>query len=858
MTHLRRSVVLAALCGVAPLLGAQTIPTPDAHLGFQVGADRTLADWPQIVGYFGRLADASPAVKLDTLGETTLGRPFIVATISTPEHIRNIERIRAVQARLADPRGLSTGEETRLLAAQPAVVVIQCNIHATEIAASQMAMELAHRLATNDSLQRVLRDVVVLLIPSANPDGQQMVTEWYRQNLGTRWEGGPMPWLYHHYVGHDNNRDWYMVTQKETRLITDLLYRQWFPLVFYDVHQMGNGGMRLFVPPFVDPINPNLDPLIVRAIDHIGAEMSLALEERGKQGVGHGAIYDLWWHGGARSTPTRHNIVGVLTEAASVRIATPIEQDSSDLRGHARGLPVYDRRMNFPNPWPGGTWRMRDIMDYEMIAAEALIRMLSQHREQYARNFVRMGRRAVEAGRTERPYAYMIPRQGQHDPAAARRLLEVLRVGGVELEATPDAYLVRMAQPYRAHAKDLLEAQDFPHLEQWPGGPPERPYDVAGWTISQQMGVRVVPVDTPLTVRGTPVDTLTPLLITCRSGQTTRAGYAALDPRDSDSYALVFGTLRSGTAVRIATAPVSLPDGGSLPAGTFVAELRLRAGAPTTRGHCPPPILESLPAGRSVARPPRVALYKPWTASMDEGWTRFVLEQFQVPFTSLTDSMARAGRLRDQYDVILVPDMSLREMRSGMTATQVPPRFAGGLGTAGVRSMVDFVRGGGTLVLLDASSEFATEELGVGVRLITESRRDPAVDGPRGDAQAAAEPLYAPGSVLRVLVDASHPIARGMPDTAAVYFTNSVTFDVPAGSAVRTIARYPERGEDILLSGFLQGAGAIAGKAAAVEAAVGEGRVVMFGFRPQYRGQSYGTFKMLFNALLEGGSSSRR
>ena len=245
---------------------------------------------------------------------------------------------------------------------------------------------------------------------------------------------------------------------------------------------------------------------------------------------------------------------------------------------------------------------------------------------------------------------------------------------------------------------------------------------------------------------------------------------------------------------------------------------------------------------------------------MDEGWTRFVLEEFDVPFVSLTDSMARQGgaRLRDEFDVILVPDMSLREMRSGMSAAQVPPRYAGGLGTEGVRALVEFARTGGTLVLLDGSAAFATTELGVPVRLITDSRSEPAVDAPRDSAVVGAEPLYAPGSVLRVLVDRSHPIARGMPDTAAVYFTNSVTFDVAAGAPVRVIARYPSRGEDILISGFLQGAPSIAGKAAAVEAEVGTGRVMMFGFRPPYRGQSYGTFKMLFNALLEGSSSPRR
>ena len=227
----RCTAVLATVCAVATSLPAQ-VPTPASHLGFEVGADRRLADWPQIVSYFGRLAAASPSVKLDTLGRTTLGSPFVLVTITSPENLRNLEQIRRTQARLADPRGLSAAEEARLLATQPAVVVIQCGIHSTEVGASQMAMELAWRLATNDTLQAALRNVVVLLVPSANPDGNQLITEWYRAQLGTPWEGGAMPWLYHHYVGHDNNRDWYMVTQKETRLITDLLYRQWFPVVF--------------------------------------------------------------------------------------------------------------------------------------------------------------------------------------------------------------------------------------------------------------------------------------------------------------------------------------------------------------------------------------------------------------------------------------------------------------------------------------------------------------------------------------------------------------------------------------------------------------------------------------------------
>jgi hypothetical protein len=790
--NLSRYVACAlALTPALALAQSARVPSPSEHLGFTIGADRTLADWGQITGYFQRLAAASPAVHIDTLGPTTDGQPFIVAVVSTPANIRRLPELRAAQARLADPRRLTPDEERRLIASQPSVIFISNNIHGSEIGGSQMAMELAYRLATVDTLQRYLEKEIVLIAPSMNPDGQRMITEWYRKNVGTKWEGGPLPWLYHSYVGHDNNRDWFMVTQKETRLVTDYLYGRWYPEIFYDVHQMGAEGARIFVPPLVDPVNPNLDPMIVRGIAHIGAEMGLALEERGKTGVANSVIYDLWWHGGARSTPTRHNMVGVITEAASVRIATPIVQDTSRLRGHARGLPKYERRVNFPNPWPGGTWRLRDIIDYELIAAEALVKLASEQREDYVRGFVQMGRRAIETGATKAPYAFVIP-AGQGDAGAVERLVDVLRVGRVEVGQAKAAftaggrtyaagsYVVRLDQPYRAHAKDLLEVQKFPRMEQWPGGPPERPYDVAGWTLSMQMGVSVVQIDQPLSVETTLVTDAAP-----RVRCVPRAASAMTDA------AIARDTRQYGCLTRV----------------------------------------------------PRVGLYKSWTASMDEGWTRWVLDDFKLPYVSLGDSAIKAGGLRRRFDVIVIPDLSLREVKEGMSDAQAPPPYAGGLGAEGLAALKQFAEDGGHLVLVDGATELAPAALGLDVKLVTA--------GAGGRTAADAEQIYAPGSILRVLVDPSHPVGKGMADSSALYFVNSTSLELPAGSPARVIARYPDRPESILLSGFLQGPAKLAGKVAAADVALGAGRVTMFGFRPLYRAQSYGTFKMFFNALLE-------
>lgn len=615
---------------------AQAPAHPREHLGFEVGADRQLADWSQITAYFTRLSGASRAVRIDTLGPTTNGKPLIVATISTAENIARVDAIRAGQALLADPRRLTPDDERRLAREQPAVVLINCNIHATEIASSQMAMELAWRLATNDTLQRYLRDVVVLLIPSANPDGQQMVTEWYRRTLGTPFEGGPLPWLYHPYVGHDNNRDWYMVTQKETRLVTDLLYRRWFPEIVYDVHQMGNEGMRIFVPPMVDPVNPNLDPVIVRGISLIGAHMAFALEQAGKSGVGDGISYDLWWHGGMRGTPTRHNMIGLLTEAASVRVATPIQQQASALRGHSRGLPKYEQRVSFPNPWPGGWWRLRDIVEYELIAAEALVQLAASKRADFVRGFVDLGRRQIALGRSANPAAFAIPK-AQHDPGAVAALVDVLRTGGVEVQQDATMFFVRLDQPYRAHAKDLLEVQRFPRIERVPGGPVERPYDVAGWTLPLQMGVDVTPLDTA------------PTSFTAQTKGAEASGAACSVPgaralgvltRNTESYRPVMRALAAGSTVDVA-------DSLFVFRGDAIRRARFDVRACPTAAP-----LQRTSARRTIAPSARrIGLYRPWTSSMDEGWTRWLFEQFGVPYTTVRDSTIKAGNLRATFDV---------------------------------------------------------------------------------------------------------------------------------------------------------------------------------------------------------------
>jgi hypothetical protein len=804
-----------------------------------------LASWSQIADYFERLDAVSPMLRLERIGTTVEGRPMLLAAISSPANMARLDEIMAGQARLADPRGASRGELDALIAKQPAVAFIGAALHGNEIMGTQMAMEFAYDLVTDAELGRALENVVVLLVPGMNPDGLDITRDWWLRTRKTEHEGAPMPWLYHHYTGHDNNRDFFMVTQPETRAVTRVLYERWFPQVVWDVHQMGNRGARFFIPPFADPLNENLDPLVVRMTNLVGVQMAADLTAAGKTGVSHQQTFDLWWHGGGRTVPARHNMVGILSEAASASYGDPIFQEPASLNQPTLGS-------MFPEPWAGGWWRPRDIVEYELIAGRSLVSLMSKQREQFVRNWVAVTERQIGLGEAGGPFAYVLPAE-QRDPFAAAELLRVLRRGGAEVHRARAAFMaggreypagshvLLLAQPFRVHIKDLVEAQRYPDRRLYPGGPPEAPYDLAGWSLPLQMGVAVETIEAPFSTKSlVRVDSIVPLAgeVAGRSG-----GAVALDAGSTAAYRATFEVLRAGGGVSFASSSFNA-GGVQWPAGTpvvsGVSDLGERATRWAREWGLDAVRVDAAPAGARRVEGLRVGLYKPWTSSMDEGWTRWLFEEWGVPFDTVDNRVIRGGDLGARYDAIVIPAMSYRQLMDGYGA-RAHPDYAGGVGAEGAAALKAFVEGGGTLLLLDSSLEFAIRELGVPVRDINASQE--------GDA---ADRWYAPGSLLRVEWDRSHPLATGMPESGAVFYARSPVLEVePGAKGVRVVARYPEASE-ILMSGYAQHAEKIAGKAALVEAEIGAGRVVLFGFRPQHRAQPYQTFKPLFSALLRG------
>jgi hypothetical protein len=873
MLPFRRLLATAAAAGAVsavwlPLAPrAQTaVPTPATVIGWEPCADYKLATYEQIADYFRRLDAATDRMETFDIGKTAEGRTQIVAIISSEANMKQLARWKEISRRLALARNLTDDRARSLATEGKAIVWIDFGLHSNEVAHAQAAPLVAWKAVTDESAEmKLIRDeVVFILVPNMNPDGTTIVSSWYMKNVGTAFENSPTPTLYHKYVGHDNNRDWFMFNMPETRNIARQLYQEWFPQIVYNQHQTGPFPARIFIPPFDDPMNPNIPPLVMRGINEVGAAMARRFSREGKAGVVSRIQYDTWWNGGMRSAPYFHNMVGILTEAQHSS-ATPATYDPKRFpRTFANGESTLEPSTFYPHPWRGGEWHLRDTCEYMVTGSMAVLDIGAKRRQEWLYDIYQMGRDSIRAGADE---TYLIA-PDQWDPNAATKLVNVLRWGGVEVQRATapltaggrsfpaGTFIIPGAQPFRPHLTDLLNPQVYPDRRLYPGGPPERPYDITGWTLPYQMGVRVEKLNEAVVATAEPVSTAT-----LPAGRIEGAGTAyVLDPRSNETFIAVNRLLGAGATIHRAL--TSLTAGTvELPPGAFIV-----SGHPDRRrlehdardlGLVVRTIPRLAPGEVLELARPRLGLYQAWGGNMDEGWTRWLFEAFEFPYATVRDADIRAGRLRKTLDVIVLPDATYDDMLSGLGPGTMPADYTGGMTARGIANLYDFVAEGGTLVTLGRASQLPITGFGLPIRDVTAG-------------QDAAE-FYVPGTIVNVTVDPSHPIAHGMPGDAAAFFIHSPAFqpvdtrnwfelwqgrEARPPSQVRIVARYPAR--DLLKSGWLLGESVLRNRAAIVEAQVEKGRVVLIGFRPQHRGQTHGTFRLLFNAVLLGAAEKTK
>ncbi len=838
------------------------IPSPEEFFGHQMGADRKLARWDRVVEYFNVLS-ASPCVKVTELGKSTEGNPFILAVITSPENMRMLDKIREASWRIAHPRGVPDEEIAGIITEGKAVVAMTMSIHATEVGGTQMAPELAYEVATSSAFEEVRRNVVLLLIPCFNPDGQIMVTDWYNKYLGTEYEGGGPPWLYHKYTGHDNNRDAINLSMVESQMVARVLYGEWHPQAYIDYHHMGSYGARFYIPPFSNPIDDQVDPLVWTEQELYGGLMHVMLEAAGKTGVESAATYPGEFMPTFNYVPCWHNICGMLTESASPGIATPIWVHYHQLKPSSRGRPEYRTQMGFPHPWPGGAWRLRDVVEQQKISGVATLMAASRFREILLRNMHLKATHALEKGLTEAPYAFVVKTE-QHDELTTYKLLKTLMDMGVEVQRSLREFtaggvtyprgtlIVFTSQPCRPYIISLLK-RTYYHVGSWsrrPDGTPLTPYDLATYTIPEFMGVRLHQVQKPFDGSFESVPSL----------RFPRGDVAAsapngwlLDPRINDGYAAVNRLLRRDVEVRRLIAPLKIGK-HTHPPGTWhiVGEgARHDLEKISKRYHL---VFEAAPEGdlkEALARQLRIGIYQHYYGgNTDEGWTRWLLEQYRFPYKTVMDKDIKRGRLADRFDVIILPsdhksmitgegieEYYEKRWQGTMTMPKYPPEYRSGIGKEGVDKLKEFAEAGGTILCLGESSDFAIEELKVPVKNVL--------------TDVKPTEFVCPGSTLHVDVEAANPLAWGVQEDLLVIFRSHGAFEVKPGSRNEdygVVLTYPD--DHIMESGWLQGEERLSRKAAMVEAKTGRGRIILYGFAPQYRAQSDAAFKLFFNPLI--------
>ena len=874
-------VVLSVASTSAAPAQAPDIPHPTDYFGFEIGTDGELARYPRILEYLQLLADRSDRITFEQRGTSTLGNPYVLTTISAPHNLARLDRLVEINHRLNDPRDLSEADATALVREGVPFYFLYATIHSTEVGNTQAIVELAHRMATEQSpeIAEILDNVVLLMVPSQNPDGQHLVIDHWYDTRGTDYDR-TYPDLYHHYTGHDDNRDWFMFTQKETRLALDI-HRELKPQVTHDMHQMGASGARIFVPPYQDPHDPNIHPLLLQGQARIGMAMAAALTAENKGGVVYGQQYDLW--APARQYMLYHGQPRILTEIASARLADPYVNPA----GADVPLGPQEARINFPVPYDRGVWRLGDIVDYGLTAVYAGLEEVAKNRTTWMENYYRVHRDWVT--RDEAPYAFVVP-AGQRDPFATWELLELLHTGEVEIhrarapftaggrEYPAGSRVILLAQPAGAFAKTMLERQVYPDLRYYPGGPPIPPYDVTAQTLGLLMGVDVDPIDEPLEADLERLEEIRP----DEAPMPAAPGWAYVVGPESNAGFLAAARLQRA-GVPLYRAAEGFRSGGrehapgawlappSAEAAEILAAVSRETGLPVHGADTAPEV-----PGFRLRSPTRVGLWRA-ANNMPGGWMRWLFEQYELGHVEVS-SLDFEGDLADRYDVIVLPaGTTRRRIVRGLDSERHDEswRWAFGVGNTGWRKLADWVRDGGTLVALGSAVGAARALLDLPIEPVLPT--GPQSPAPREDENAqqalrdafqspaqllgalrdrVVEPtslFYSPGTLLKQEFDPRHPVAFGMPERWPVFFRFDQAYRLTPSFDITTeaVSRYPDEA-DMVASGWLLGDELLRNRANVVAFDVGAGKVVTMGSQIAFRTQTRGTFKLLFNAIYHG------
>ncbi|MFC2160432.1 M14 family metallopeptidase [Acidobacteriota bacterium] len=892
--HLRSFLILA--CFALFLSGTMSlaqVTSPEEFLGFKPGADFHLANYEQAIGYFEKIASQTDRMLVLDMGPTSEGKRMKYAVISSEDNIAKLDHYKEINKKLTLYRGVSEDNAKKLADEGKAVIWIDSGLHASEVSPAQHAIQLAYDIVSGeDRSSRLIRDNIIFLLVFANPDGLTLISDWYMDNVGTKFEKSRMPELYQKYAGHDNNRDSFIANLQEIKNMNRATSQEWFPEILYNLHETAPFPARIWMPPESEPMNPNLHPIIVRWKNLIGAAMGKAFEEANQPGAISRINFDSWYPGYVTQFVDGHNIPSILTETANSGYATPTFYSLRDFPERYRDL---TRGVFYPSPWEGGWWRLGDAVAYNLTASKAVLEVGAKYKYEFLFNKWRVAKDVMEQYLNEPPYGWIIPRD-QKDEHTTTLMINRFILNGIEVYTADEgfshngidypkgSYLIPTSQPFGLFARNLMEKQDYPDLKLYShlwqgivgtatlGSEPIRAYDGAGWTLPIQMGVKYFEMSNVLDVKKTLIDKTESY-----PGSLTGSGNLfAFSHTDNASFIAVNRIHKAGGKVSCAQEEFTI-GGKKFSAGAFIVNAG-SLGANKLKEIVEQTQTKMVAGKISVKTLPlrnnRIALYKPWTASADAGWISYIFDQYEFKYHFLTDAEIKAGSLKDRFDVIVLASQGSRSIINGNLKGSIHPDYVGGITTNGVENIKIFVKQGGVLVCNQSSSSFAIDEF----RLPFKN----ALSGLR------SEEFMCPGSILKMNYKTDNPLAFGLPAEGMAYFSRGIAFEYDTGETpspkvkrsapekmdasesetppekkapakkeyvqakakveYKVVAEYPD--ESLLISGWILGDELLRNKSAVLDVDLEKGKIVLFGFNVHNRAQSYSTFRLLFNSLI--------
>jgi len=844
------------------------IVTPESFFGFQPGSDRMLFTYEELISYLEKVDAISPRLKLVEIGNSPQGRGMYIAFISSEKNITNLERLQVINKKLALDPALSEQEKSDLIDEGRVFVLATLSMHSGEVAPSQSAPLIAYDLATTGDPQKLdwMEDVVYMMVPCHNPDGMNMVVNHYKKYKGTKYEGSSLPGVYHKYVGHDNNRDFVILSQEDTKAIAAIYNKTWYPQVMVEKHQMGSTGPRYFVPPMHDPIAENIDAGIWTWTTLFGSNLIKHMTAQGLSGVSQHYLFDDYWPG-STETCLWKNVIGMLTEAASVQYAKPIYIEPNELKVYGKGLSEYKKSINMPEPWPGGWWRLGDIVEYEISSTYSLIETSSLYREQILTFRNDLCKREVQKGKSEAPYYYIFPTE-QHDRSELVNLVNLLIEHGIDIyrlsetiivdgqEYKKDDIIVPLAQPFRPFIKEVLEAQEFPERHYTPGGKLIKPYDITSWSLPLHRGVRSFEIIQPSKQLE---KNLQKIEKNFQLKEQAPKEYRAVlfSANSNESYQAIFQAHQDGLEVdRIMES--SMMNGRLIPEGSFIVKNTSEILNKIIDNLSVSPIYltEENTIKTKRLKFPKIALVETFFHDMDAGWTRFVFDTYKISYEVVHPGDFKDINFSKKYDLVIFPDSPKSILMDGKWksnneyyVSSYPPEFTKGIGKDGMKKLMTFLDQGGLIVSWGRSARLFKGMLEIPLGKDESEQFQLPFDDISEKLQK--DGLYFPGSLVKINIVQGHPLTFGLPSEIGAFYrgrpafsTSSPRFDMDR----RVIASFPEK--NILLSGYGEKEEKVGNKTAMVWLKKGKGQLVLFAFGPQYRASTQASYKLLFNALL--------